>query len=131
MTEEFARLYHDLEGSVNLLTFLQPRLPLPSARRRDRARARMTALIARIVADRRARGVEAEDFLQSLMSARYPDGRALRDDQITGLLLATVFAGQHTSAVLATWTGVLLLENEAYLAAVRDEQDGVPRREAR
>ena len=29
VTEEFARLYHDLEGSVNLLTFLQPRLPLP------------------------------------------------------------------------------------------------------
>ena len=122
VTEEFARLYHDLEGSVNLLTFLQPRLPLPSARRRDRARARMTTLISRVVADRRARGAEAEDFLQSLMSARYPDGRTLGDQQITGLLLATVFAGQHTSAVLATWTGVLLLQHEAHLATVQEEQ---------
>ncbi len=122
VTEEFARLYHDLEGSVNLLTFLLPRLPLPSARRRDRARTRMAALISRIVADRRARGVEAEDFLQSLMSARYPDGRVLGDDQITGLLLATVFAGQHTSAVLASWTGVLLLEHSAHLTRVLEEQ---------
>ncbi len=125
VTEEFARLYHDLEGSVNLLTFLQPRLPVPSARRRDRARARMTALISRVVSDRRARGAEAEDFLQSLMGARYPDGRGLGDEQITGLLLATVFAGQHTSAVLATWTGVLLLQHEAHLAAVLDEQRDV------
>jgi sterol 14alpha-demethylase len=125
VTEEFAALYHDLEGSVNLLTFLQPRLPVPSARRRDRARARMTTLISRVVADRRARGVEAEDFLQSLMSARYPDGRTLDDAQITGLLLATVFAGQHTSAVLGTWTGVLLLDHEAHLAAVRAEQGEV------
>jgi sterol 14-demethylase len=125
VTEEFAHLYHDLEGSVNLLTFLEPRLPLPSARRRDRARARMTELISRVVADRRARGTDAEDFLQSLMGARYPDGRSLGDAEITGLLLATVFAGQHTSAVLATWTGVLLLEHEIQLGEVADEQSRV------
>jgi sterol 14-demethylase len=125
VTEEFAHLYHDLEGSVNLLTFLQPNLPMPSARRRDRTRTRMTELISRVVADRRARGAVAEDFLESLMSARYPDGRSLGDPQITGLLLATVFAGQHTSAVLATWTGVLLLEHEAHLAAAIDEQSRV------
>ena len=125
VTEEFARLYHDLEGSVNLLTFLQPRAPLPSARRRDRARARMAALIAGIVADRRARGADAEDFLQTLMGARYADGRALDDEEIAGLLLATVFAGQHTSAVLATWTGVLLLEHGTHLAPVLDEQRDV------
>jgi sterol 14-demethylase len=125
VTEEFAHLYHDLEGSVNLLTFLEPRLPLPSARRRDRARARMTELISRVVADRRTRGTDAEDFLQSLMGARYPDGRGLDDAQVTGLLLATVFAGQHTSAVLATWTGVLLLEHESHLSGVVDEQSRV------
>ena len=110
---------------MNLLTFLQPRAPLPSARRRDRARARMAALIAGIVADRRARGVDAEDFLQTLMGARYADGRALDDEEIAGLLLATVFAGQHTSAVLATWTGVLLLEHATHLAPVLDEQGDV------
>lgn len=125
VTEEFAHLYHDLEGSVNLLTFLQPGLPLPSTRRRDQARARMTALIARIVAERRTRETEVEDFLDTLMGARYPDGRTLDEEEITGLLLATVFAGQHTSAVLATWTGALLLEHEAHLAAVLAEQDAV------
>ena len=85
----------------------------------------MAALIARIVADRRARGADAEDFLQTLMGARYADGRALDDEEIAGLLLATVFAGQHTSAVLATWTGVLLLEHGTHLAPVLDEQRDV------
>jgi sterol 14-demethylase len=85
----------------------------------------MTDLIARIVAERRASGTEVEDFLDTLMGARYPDGRTLEEEEITGLLLATVFAGQHTSAVLATWTGALLLEHEAHLAAVRAEQDAV------
>ena len=31
---------------MNLVAFLQPHLPLPAIRRRDRARARMTALIS-------------------------------------------------------------------------------------
>ena len=65
VTEEFARLYHDLEGSVNLLTFLQPRLPLPVRAPATARGPRMTALIARVVAERRARGAEAEDFLQT------------------------------------------------------------------
>ena len=80
VTEEFARLYHDLEGSVNLLTFLQPRAAAARPRAGGTgARARMTALISRVVAERRARGAEAEDFLESLMCARYPDGRTLGD----------------------------------------------------
>src|SRR5215471_73539 len=40
LTTEFARLYRDLEGSLNLLAFFKPDLPLPSFRRRDRARLR-------------------------------------------------------------------------------------------
>ncbi len=125
VSAEFARLYHDLEGGINLLAFFQPYLPLPSFRRRDRARARMVKIIARIIADRRARGVECEDFLQTLMAARYADGSALSDDAITGMLLTLIFAGQHTSAVLAAWTGVELLRHPRYCEAVLREQEQV------
>ncbi len=122
VSRDVARLYHDLEGGINLLAFFNPHLPLPVFRRRDRARARIQTLIAAVIAERRARGVEGEDFLQTLMGARYADGRALTDTEITGMLLGIIFAGQHTSAVMSAWTGLLLLEHPAYLDAVLAEQ---------
>jgi len=125
LSAEFAHLYHDLEGGLNLVAFFKPNLPLPSFKRRDRARVRMAELISQIIAARRASGVEGEDFLQTLMTARYSDGRNLTDDEITGLLLTVIFAGQHTSAVLSTWTGVLLLQHREYLPDILLEQSQV------
>jgi sterol 14-demethylase len=125
LSTEFARLYHDLEGGINLLAFFWPHLPLPAFKRRDRARQRMVEVIAQLVAERRARGLEGEDFLQTLMAARYADGTVLSDDTITGLLLTLIFAGQHTSAVLATWTGIELLRHPPHLRAVLHEQHAV------
>jgi sterol 14-demethylase len=122
MSGEFGQLYHDLEGGINLVAFFKPYLPLPSFQRRDRARLRMVELIAGIIAARRAGRTEAEDFLQTLMAARYSDGTPLSDDHITGMLLTLIFAGQHTSAVLAAWAGVELLRHPAYLQAVLREQ---------
>ena len=125
LSTEFAHLYHDLEGGLNLIAFFKPNLPLPSFKRRDMARIRMAQLISKIIAERRAGGIEGEDFLQTLMTANYSDGRTLTDDEITGLLLTVIFAGQHTSAVLATWTGVLLLQNQQFLPAILREQKEV------
>jgi sterol 14-demethylase len=125
LSREIPRLYHDLEGGINLIAFFNPYLPLPAFRRRDRARTRIVEMIAGIMAERRAHGTAGEDFLETLMSARYADGRALGDAEVAGLLLGTIFAGQHTSAVMATWTGVLLLEHREHLPAVRAEQEEV------
>jgi sterol 14-demethylase len=122
VSTEFAHLYHDLEGGINLLAFFWPHLPLPSFWRRDRARQRMVQIISTIIASRRARGTEEEDFLQTLMTARYADGTALTEDTITGMLLSLIFAGQHTSAVQAAWAGVELLRHPEYLARVLAEQ---------
>jgi sterol 14-demethylase len=125
VSTEFARLYHDLEGGINPVAFFWPNLPLPSFRRRDRARVRMVEVITRIVAARRASGIENEDFLQTLMTARYANGTALSDDTITGMLLTLIFAGQHTSAVLAAWTGIELLRHPLYGAQVLVEQEEI------
>jgi sterol 14-demethylase len=125
LSTEFARLYHHLEGGINLLALFQPHLPLPAFRRRDRARVRVGQLISGIVAARRAQGTGGEDFLEALMSARYSDGRALRDQEITGMLLSLIFAGQHTSAVLASWTGILLLPHPEMVERVRREQQEI------
>jgi len=123
LTPELAGLFHDLEGGINLLGFINPWLPLvPAFRRRDRARARLDAMIRTALGARRMRDARSGDFLDALLEARYADGRGLSDDEVVGLLVATVFAGQHTSAVMATWVAVLLLEHPAYLARVLDEQ---------
>jgi sterol 14-demethylase len=125
LSKEFAHLYHDLEGGISLLAFVNPYLPLPAFRRRDRARSRINELIAGVIAERRAGGHRGEDFLQTLMEARYADGRRLPDEVICGLLLSVIFAGQHTSAVMGAWTGILLLEHPDFLPPVLAEQESV------
>jgi sterol 14alpha-demethylase len=121
LSTEFAALYHDLEGGINLIAFVAPGAPIPKNRRRDRARRRVAAMISDLIADRRRSGGSKSDFLSVLMSARYDDNTPLSDDTITGLLLTLLFAGQHTSAVMATWLGVLLMKNFEHCARVRLE----------
>ncbi len=97
MNEEFAEVYTDLERGVTPLAYINAHLPIPSFRARDKARVRMVEMITQIVDARRRDQREGEDFLQTLMDARYVDGKALTDDEITGMLLAGMFAGHHTS----------------------------------
>ena len=123
----FAEDYHELQNGINTLGFFLPRLPTAAHRSRDRARRRVAELFSGIMAARRRSGTEPDDFMQSLMQARYKDGRALSDDEITGILLTVLFAGQHTSAVLATWTGLELLRAPSYLARIRDEAQEIYR----
>lgn len=127
LTTDFARLYHDLDGGMNLLAYFLPNAPLPAFRRRDRARADVQKLLSKVMAERVREGgaVEHEDFLQTLMDARYEDGTALPEHVISGMLLTLIFAGQHTSAVLAAWSGILLHQHPQYLPAILGELDDV------
>ncbi|HHH27925.1 MAG TPA: cytochrome P450, partial [Polyangiaceae bacterium] len=110
---------------VTPLAYLNANLPIPSFRKRDKARVRMVEMISEIVGARRASGNRGEDFLQTLMDARYKDGRSLTDDEITGMLLAAMFAGHHTSGVTTAWTIIELLQNPDYLAKVMGQLDDV------
>ncbi len=121
----FVRLYHDLQGGINTLGFFLPRLPTPGHLRRDRARRKVASLMSGILAERRRAGRRRGDFMQALMEARYADGRRLSDEEITGLLLTVLFAGQHTSSVLAAWVGIELLQHREHLATVLAEIQAV------
>ena len=68
------------------------------------------------------KGPEGDDFLQTLMDARYADGRALTEDEMAGLLLAVMFAGHHTSGVTFAWTGILLNQHRQHLPGLLAEQ---------
>ena len=121
LSTEFAALYRDLEGGINLIAFVAPGAPTPKNRRRDRARRTVAAMISGLIADRRRSKNRSNDFLSVLMEARYDDNTPLSDDAIAGILLTLLFAGQHTSAVMATWLGVLLMNHPDHCATVRSE----------
>ncbi len=125
LSDEFAKLYYDMEGGLQLLAFFAPELPIPAFRKRDRARVQLGKLIAGIVAERRTKGVEEEDFLQTLMEAAYKDGTPLTEDEMTGLLLAIMFAGHHTSGITFAWTGILLNQHPQWIERLRAEQERI------
>jgi sterol 14-demethylase len=123
MTEEFARVYAALERGVTPVAYLNAHLPLPSFRERDRARVRLEEMVGRIVDERRRAGREGEDFLQTLMDARYRSGAPLTEHEITGMLVAALFAGHHTSSVTTAWAIIELVNHPPILARVREELD--------
>jgi len=126
LSTEFASLYHDLEGGFNLIAFAAPNAPTPANRRRDRARKRLGDLIGSLIAQRRARNRHdlrepTPDFLTVLMQARYQNGEGLSDEAIISMIVALLFAGQHSTAVMATWLGLLLMRHPDMRDRVREE----------
>jgi sterol 14-demethylase len=122
MTEEFARVYGDLERGITPLAFLNAHLPVPSFRKRDRARVRLVEMISKTIAERRRdKAEDAQDFLQILMDTKYASGEPLSEHEITGLLLAAMFAGHHTSSVTTAWMMLELARTPSLYARVRSE----------
>jgi len=122
MTEEFKRLYHDLEKGLQAIAFVDPYLQQPIFAARDAARERLQELIGGIIAERRANsGVEYGDALETFMSGTYKDGSHLSDNEITGLVIATMFAGHHTSSGTAAWTAVELARHPEFTAGILEE----------
>jgi len=114
---EFATLYQELSDGMSHLSVIAPNLPTSAHIKRDRARAKIVAIFSKIIQTRRNNNNADghDDFLQTLIDSTYKDGRSLGDEEITGLLLAALFAGQHTSNITSTWTGFLVLDKKKEL----------------
>ncbi|NOQ85027.1 MAG: cytochrome P450 [Myxococcales bacterium] len=121
MSEEFARVYEDLEAGIVPLAYVNAYLPIPAFRRRDRARARLGEMVSAIIERRRRKGIHSEDFTQTLMESTYADGTSLTDHEITGILIAAMFAGHHTSSVTTAWALLELLRAPDYYDKVCTE----------
>jgi sterol 14-demethylase len=124
MSEEFAHLYVDLEGGIVPIAYVNAYLPIPAFRKRDKARKRLGEMVSTIIARRRERGIVGEDFIQTLMESTYSDGTTLTDHEITGILIANMFAGHHTSSVTTAWSLIELLRHPAYYQRVCAEVRG-------
>jgi sterol 14-demethylase len=125
LSPEFAVRYHELEKGTDALAYVNPYLPLPSFRQRDRARARIVELIREII-DRRAREGEQKDLLGILVSLRGADGAPRYSvDQISGMFISMMFAGHHTTSGTAAWTLIELLRHPEIFARVVAELDAL------
>ena len=123
LTDEFAAIYHDLEKGVNALAYSFPNLPLPSFRKRDQARRKLHELVKGIVQKRERQTDKPTDMFQMLIDTHYDDGSKLSSDEITGILVAAIFAGHHTSSGTAAWVLLELLKHPQILQEVREELD--------
>ena len=127
MFKEVADLYHDLDDGMRPLSVIFPYAPTSYHYKRDQAREKLHEIFRKVLAARRSSGAKETDMLQVLMDANYQkvnNGRKLTDEEITGLLIALLFAGQHTSTVTSSWTGLRMIANRKwYDAAVAEQQE--------
>lgn len=126
--EDVARLYHDIDKGLTPLSFFFPYAPTPAHAKRDQAREEMMRIFTKVIEARRAEGADNSqrtDILQLFCEFQYKDGTSLTNNEIVGLLIALLFAGQHTSSITSTWTTLLLLHNPRCLAEVMKEQEAI------
>ncbi|VAI26868.1 unnamed protein product [Triticum turgidum subsp. durum] len=122
MMEEIYSLFHELGKGLNFFSYLFPHMPTPTNQRRDKAHIRLKEIFTKIIRSRRSSNRAEEDVLQRLMDSKYKDGRSTTEAEISGIIMALVFAGKHSSTAASTWTGAFMLSNTKFLIAAMEEQ---------
>jgi sterol 14-demethylase len=120
---EFFPVFRDFSGGMEVVLPLW--LPLPRLLRSKRAKARIQALLLSIIAQRRRRPAVPEDFLQTLVDARYSDGTPVPDPILANLITVLVWAGHETTAGHVSWALADLLRHRDYLTSVLAQQSEV------
>src|SRR5262249_61441048 len=97
---------------------------VPRMRRARVARARLDAIIYRLIADRRASGRDHGDLLSMLLAAQdEDDGTVMTDTQVRDEAMTIFLAGHETTANALTWTWYLLSENPQAARRLHHELD--------
>ena len=126
---EVSELYHDMDKGLTPLTVFLPTLPIKAHRVRDAARKKMVELFSKVIKNRRdnpdGKHSDGTDILSIFMNIKYKDGTSITDDQVTGLLIALLFAGQHTSCISSTWTSLFIANNKQFKNRIVAEQKKV------
>ena len=117
------RLYNFLV-IVPLAEMLQ-HYPLPGMSRFRQARARLDAIVYRMIEEHRRDEQPRSDLLSMLLSARYEDCSAMPDRQVRDEVMTIFLAGYETIANALTWTWYLLSENPDAEHKLHAELDSV------
>jgi sterol 14-demethylase len=125
--KELQALYHDLDHGVTPLSVVWPGAPTEAHRKRDNARKQMVELFAKVIRERRENPARSDgtDILGLYMDIKYKDGSVATEEEVAGLLIALLFAGQHTSCISGTWTSLLIDNDPVVYAKMMEEQERV------
>lgn len=118
----------DLFNTITIPFFeLLQKLPLPQLRRFDNAKARLDAIIYRLIEERRRGGEDRGDLLSMLLLAQDTegDGGAMTDEQLRDEVMTIFLAGHETTANALTWTWYLLSQNPEVETKLHEEIDRV------
>jgi sterol 14-demethylase len=124
--KSIVELLHILETGMLPLSVFWPSAPIPRHRQRDNARRLVHELIEPILKQRRAKmkdgPAEADDFLQSVLDATYPNGEAITDEEIVGFLVAAFFGGMHNSSITTSWSCLEVFSRPDLVSELLEEQ---------
>jgi len=102
------------------------KLPLPSVRRFEKARAQLDRIVYGLIADRRAHPGDTGDLLSMLLLSQDEDDHSgMTDKQVRDEALTHLIAGHETTANALTWTWYLLSQNPDVEARLHAELDRV------
>jgi sterol 14-demethylase len=126
ITPEYFRTFYELEKGTDALAYVNPHLPLPVFRARDRARKRLVELLGEVFEERRNDPKAEKELFDILLSLHDEAGKPRYPiDQITGMFISMMFAGHHTTSGTAAWTLIELLRNPGSLEPVVTELDAL------
>jgi sterol 14-demethylase len=123
---ELVGIFQDLERGTDAIAYVNPNLPLPSFRKRDRARAKLVSILQGVFDRRAARDVKPQDLFQVLYGIKNPDGSARYDvNTITGMFISLMFAGHHTTSTTSSWALLELCRHPEWMKRVTEELDAL------
>jgi cytochrome P450 len=126
-------LYNFIVAFPRIESFLH--LPIPGIVKFRRSKARLDAVVNRLIAEHRRSGVDKGDLLSMLLRSTYESTDAetaagkqperMSDDQVRDEVLTIFLAGYETVANALTWTWYLLSQHPEVEAKLHAELDTV------
>ncbi len=122
-------LYHFIIAFPRLEDFLY--LPIPKLIKFRKSRARLDAIVNRLIAEHREAGIDKGDLLSMLLASRDEQADAsghhtgMSDEQVRDEVLTIFLAGYETVANGLSWTWYLLSQNSEVEAKLHAELDAV------
>ncbi|HEY6414267.1 MAG TPA: cytochrome P450 [Edaphobacter sp.] len=119
-------LYNFIVAFPKLESFLH--LPIPGLIKFRNSKARLDAVVNRLIAEHKASGTDKGDLLSMLLSSRdeeAADHTGMSDEQVRDEVLTIFLAGYETVANALTWTWYLLSQNPEAETRLHAELDSV------
>jgi cytochrome P450 len=139
VTDDIRRINDEVNTIMDLYNFLVafPRmesvlhLPIPGIIKFRRSKARLDAVVNRLIAEHKTSSIDKGDLLSMLLASRDEQADAtgqhtgMSDEQVRDEVLTIFLAGYETVANALTWTWYLLSQNPEVEAKLHAELDTV------